>query len=71
MFELYFTAILVTSLKKNLEQRLQHGSLTLSLLDQIEEKITEESKFPSFADIGYGRFLQFTIQEAKGVSIKF
>ena len=71
MFELYFTAILVTSLKKYLEKCLQHGSLTLSLLDQIEEKIIEESKFPSFADIGYGRFLEFTIKEAKGVSIKF
>jgi hypothetical protein len=47
-----------------LEKCLQHGTLTLSLLDKIEEKITEESKFPSFADIGYGRFLQFTIQEA-------
>lgn len=71
MFELYFTATIVTSLKKYLEIFLEHRTLTLSLLDKIEEKITEESKFPSFADIGYGRFLQFTIQEAKGVSIKF
>jgi hypothetical protein len=50
MFELYFTATIVTSLKKYLEKCLQHGTLTLSLLDKIEEKITEESKFPSFAD---------------------
>ncbi|VDI46757.1 Hypothetical predicted protein [Mytilus galloprovincialis] len=59
-------ATVLNLLKKYLDRCLQHGTLNLSLLDKIEEKITEECSFPSFAELGYGRFLHFTLQEAKG-----
>ncbi|CAC5410109.1 unnamed protein product [Mytilus coruscus] len=55
----------INLLKNYLKRCLQHGTLKLSLLDQIEEKIAEDYKFPSFAEIGYGRFLHFTLQETK------
>ncbi|CAG2243868.1 unnamed protein product [Mytilus edulis] len=55
----------INLLKNYLKRCLQRGALNLSLLDQIEEKIAEECKFPSFVEIGYGRFLHFTLQETK------
>lgn len=63
----FFAGDVINLLKNYLRRCLQRGTLNLSLLDQIEEKIAEECKFPSFVEIGYGRFLHFTLQETKEV----
>ncbi|XP_076112450.1 uncharacterized protein LOC143080482 isoform X2 [Mytilus galloprovincialis] len=55
----------INLLKNYLKRCLQRGALNLLLLDQIEQKIAEECKFPSFVEIGYGRFLHFILQETK------
>ncbi|KAL4234329.1 hypothetical protein ACF0H5_005980 [Mactra antiquata] len=56
---------LVDSLKKYIERCLNAGSLSLTHLSRIEEKLLEDYDFTSFHLMGYGRFLEFLISEAK------
>ncbi|XP_021342125.1 uncharacterized protein LOC110442712 isoform X2 [Mizuhopecten yessoensis] len=57
--------VVIESLKKYLERCLGHGSLKLSHMDMIEEKLADDFKFPSFVAMGLGRFLEFVTKEAK------
>ncbi|XP_069113795.1 uncharacterized protein [Argopecten irradians] len=57
--------VVIENLKKYLERCLGHGSLKLSHMDMIEEKLADDFKFPSFVAMGYGRFLEFVLREAK------
>ena len=43
------------------------GALSLNHLDRIEEKLLEDFGFDAFHAMGYGRFLQFILHEAKQV----
>ncbi|XP_062567288.1 uncharacterized protein LOC134229558 [Saccostrea cucullata] len=56
---------IIKLLKTFLEKCQNHGALTLKHLDNIEERITDHFEFESFMAMGYGRFLEFLIQETK------
>ena len=43
------------------------GALSLNHLDRIEEKLLENFDFDAFHAMGYGRFLQYILHEAKQV----
>ncbi|KAL3860253.1 hypothetical protein ACJMK2_010402, partial [Sinanodonta woodiana] len=58
---------MVENLRKYLDRCFSHGTLSLSLLDRIEEKLTEDFDFPAFTDLKQGRFLQFLLAEAKQI----
>lgn len=60
---------IIADVEKYLKRCLQHGTLNLNLLDKIEDKIAEDHNSSSFAELGYGRFLQFILQEAKEVKV--
>ncbi|XP_060075304.1 uncharacterized protein LOC132554994 [Ylistrum balloti] len=57
--------VVIEYLKKYLERCIGHGSLKLSHMDMIEEKLAEDFNFPSFVAMGFGRFLEFVTKEAK------
>ncbi|KAL3859496.1 hypothetical protein ACJMK2_009715 [Sinanodonta woodiana] len=54
-------------LKEYLEKCVARGTLTLTLLDRIEEKLLEDFDFTSFSDMKQGRFLYFLLSEAKQI----
>ncbi|XP_061196696.1 uncharacterized protein LOC133204972 [Saccostrea echinata] len=56
---------IIKLLKTFLDKCQNHGALTLKHLDHIEERITDHFEFESFLAMGYGRFLEFLIQETK------
>lgn len=60
---------MIIDLKKYLERCIAHGSLNLTHIDKIEERLLEDYGFPTFAAMGFGRFLQFLIHEAKQVML--
>ena len=43
------------------------GALSLNHLGRIEEKLLEDFGFDVFHAMGYGRFLEFILHEAKQV----
>uniref|UniRef100_A0A8W8JQP2 Protein NO VEIN C-terminal domain-containing protein n=1 Tax=Magallana gigas TaxID=29159 RepID=A0A8W8JQP2_MAGGI len=55
----------VKLLKIYLDKCQNHGALTLKSLDHIEERITEHFDFESFMAMGFGRFIEFLLKEAK------
>ena len=57
------------SFKKYVERCLNVGALSLSHLDRIEEKLLEDFGFDVFHAMGYGRFLEFILREAKQVGL--
>ena len=59
--------MLLESFKKYVERCLNMGALSLNHLDRIEEKLLEDSGFDVFHAMGYGRFLEFILREAKQV----
>ncbi|KAK3603430.1 hypothetical protein CHS0354_009413 [Potamilus streckersoni] len=58
---------ILENLRKYLDRCFSHGTLNLSLLDRIEEKLAEDFDFPAFTDLKHGRFLQFLLAEAKQI----
>ncbi|KAH3734109.1 hypothetical protein DPMN_040549, partial [Dreissena polymorpha] len=56
---------LTEALKKYIERCLNAGALSLVHLDRIEEKLLEDFAVASFPQMGYGRFLEFLLAEAK------
>ncbi|KAK3086464.1 hypothetical protein FSP39_018803 [Pinctada imbricata] len=58
-------ALVCDHLKKYLDKCISAGKLTLKMFDQIEEKICEDFDFPNFIAMGFGRFLEFMLKEAK------
>ena len=69
MLNYFYTDSLLESFKKYVERCLNVGALSLSHLDRIEEKLLEDFGFDVFHAMGYGRFLEFILREAKQVSI--
>ena len=59
----------VRLLKTYLEKCQNHGALTLKSLDHIEDRIVEHFDFDSFIAMGFGRFLEFLLKEAKQVHV--
>lgn len=62
---------MVKLLKTYLDRCQNHGALTLKSLDHIEERITEHFDFESFMAMGFGRFIEFLLKEAKQVIRSF
>lgn len=62
-----FLDALIESLKTYLERCLNVGAISLAHLDRIEEKMLEDFGYADFSMIGYGRFLEFLLREAKHV----
>ena len=56
------------SFKKYVERCLNRGTLSLNHLNLIEEKLLEDFGFDVFHAMGYGRFLEFILHEAKQVN---
>nr|KAG5712632.1 hypothetical protein BaRGS_029687 [Batillaria attramentaria] len=56
-------AALMEKLKRYVERCLAQGTLTLSHLDRIEEKLLEDFGFPTFVTMGFGRFLHFLLHD--------
>lgn len=56
-------ASLIEKMKRYLERCLAQGSLTLSHLERVEEKLLEEFGFPTFVAMGFGRFLNFLLHD--------
>jgi hypothetical protein len=64
---MYVIDELAEKLRTYIERCLNAGALTLIHLDRIEEKLLEDFSFPDFTKMGYGRFLEFLLSEAKQV----
>ncbi|KAK7114721.1 uncharacterized protein [Littorina saxatilis] len=56
-------ASLMDKVKRYVERCLAQGTLTLSHLDRIEEKLLEDCGFPTFVAMGFGRFLHFLLHD--------
>ncbi|XP_025076268.1 uncharacterized protein LOC112553340 isoform X4 [Pomacea canaliculata] len=54
---------LMGKLRIYVERCLAQGPLSLSHLDRIEEKLLEDFGFPTFVAMGFGRFLNFFVQD--------
>lgn len=54
---------LMERLKRYVERCLSQGTLSLSHLDRIEEKLLEDFNFPTFVSMGFGRFLFFLLHD--------
>ena len=52
---------------KYIERCLNMGALSLNHLDHIKEELLEDFSFDAFHAMGFGRFLQFILHEAKQV----
>lgn len=54
---------ILQNLTKYLSERINLGSLSLSHLDKIEGKLLEDFNFPTFTEMGYGRFIKFLLSD--------
>jgi len=55
-------------MKVYIERCLNAGSLSLTHLERIEQKLLEDFEFSAFYTMGHGTFLEFLLSEAKQVS---